>query len=317
MLVETQLLRLSQAQLNSLEKCPRLFQHKHVEQLYSFTNPEHEAKQALGSKFHLLMQQREMGLPIDGILADDPQLSAWIQDFGEVAPEIFAPNLDPQIFRESEHYRTLQVDAYLFTVIYDLLILDPHRAQIIDWKTYPQPPSKRRLENSWQTKLYLFALAQTTNYPPENISMTYWFFQTGTKPTCSTIKYSRTLHEQIKRKLNRLLGQLTEYFAAYNAQKQFPQVPEGSKLCHECVFANRCDRAILQEAAVGSMYGSHSHWEGHDTTPSESRLHPDQLESKNPESSDSNSPHLTTLNQSLNVIDHNLLSLDSIEEVCL
>jgi len=64
----TQLLRLSQGHLNLLETCPRKFQHTYLEQLNSPANPEHEERQTLGSRFHLLMQQREMGLPINSFL---------------------------------------------------------------------------------------------------------------------------------------------------------------------------------------------------------------------------------------------------------
>ncbi|MEL6502777.1 MAG: PD-(D/E)XK nuclease family protein, partial [Cyanobacteria bacterium J06623_1] len=61
---QNQLLRLSQGQLNLLETCPRKFQNTYLEQLRPPANPEYEEKQLLGSRFHLLMQQREMGLKI-------------------------------------------------------------------------------------------------------------------------------------------------------------------------------------------------------------------------------------------------------------
>lgn len=286
---EKNLLRLAQGQLNSLSLCPRLFQYRHLEQLYSFTNPKQEAKQALGSKFHLLMQQREMGLPIDEILVDDPQLRSWIEDLSEVAPLIFVSN--PQVFRESEHYRTWQIDEYLLSVIYDLLILTTDQAQIIDWKTYPEPLSKKRLENSWQTRLYLYVLAETTTYPPEAISMTYWFFQTGGKPTCATIRYSHTLHEQIKRELNRLLTKLSGYLAEFNQQKQFPQLPEGSKLCQSCAFASRCDRAATFADYV--------------------------TVDRSPTNSSQEQQYTTSLDSGINAVDSNLLDFDAVEEIAL
>ncbi|NMG23070.1 PD-(D/E)XK nuclease family protein, partial [Brasilonema bromeliae] len=151
---QTQLLRLSQGQLNLLERCPRQFQHTYLEQLHSPLDPEHEERQTLGSRFHLLMQQREMGLPIDTFLQEDTQLQSWMSAFANAAPEILNSTSNSQTFRESEHYRTLQVQDYLLTVIYDLLIADNQQAQILDWKTYPKPPNKRKLEQNWQTRLY-------------------------------------------------------------------------------------------------------------------------------------------------------------------
>lgn len=247
----TQLLRLSQGQLNLLEACPRKFQHTYLEQLNSPTNPEHEERQTLGSRFHLLMQQREMGLPIDSFLQADPQLQSWMAGFADAAPEILMSANDNQTFRESEHYRTLQVQDYLLTVVYDLLIADNQQAQILDWKTYPKPPHKRKLESNWQTRLYMYVLAETSAYSPENISMTYWFVQSEGKPQNIKFNYNTTQHIKTAKKLNQLLNQLTNWLEDYqNYNKQFPQVAEGSKTCDYCQFAQRCDRtAVTEETA--------------------------------------------------------------------
>ncbi|MFN6324434.1 MAG: PD-(D/E)XK nuclease family protein, partial [Aphanizomenon sp.] len=151
----TKILRLSQGHLNLLATCPRKFQHSYLEQLNTPIDPKHEEYQILGSRFHLLMQQREMGLPIDNLLQADSQLQSWMTDFSNISPEIFTTDIDNQTFRESEHYRTLQIGDYLLTVIYDLLIADQNQAQILDWKTYPQPPKPEILAQNWQTKLYM------------------------------------------------------------------------------------------------------------------------------------------------------------------
>jgi len=239
---QTQLLRLSQGQLNLLESCPRQFQHTYLEQLHSPSDPEHEERQTLGSRFHLLMQQREMGLPIDTFLQTDPQLQSWTCAFANAAPEILTTTPNSQTFRASEHYRTLQVQDYLLTVIYDLLIADQEQAQILDWKTYPQPLNKRKLEQNWQTRLYMYVLAETSEYLPENISMTYWFVQSEGKLQSVKFIYNTAQHEQTAKKLNQLLSQLTNWLERYYFGGQFPQVPEGRKACDHCQYATRCDR---------------------------------------------------------------------------
>ncbi|MEH2283182.1 MAG: PD-(D/E)XK nuclease family protein [Nostoc sp.] len=237
----TQLLRLSQGQLNLLEVCPRKFQHTYLEKLNSPSNPEQEERLTLGSRFHLLMQQQEMGLPIDGFLQADAQLQSWMLGFADAAPEILTAASDNQTFRESEHYRTLQLQDYLLTVVYDLLIADNQQAQILDWKTYPKPPNKRNLESNWQTRLYLYVLAETSDYLPENISMTYWFVQSEGKPQNIKFNYNTAQHRQTAKKLNQLLSQLTNWLESYQNNQQFPQLAEGSKTCDYCQFAKRCD----------------------------------------------------------------------------
>jgi CRISPR/Cas system-associated exonuclease Cas4 (RecB family) len=238
---ETHLMRLSFGQLNTLEKCPRQFQHTYLEQLYSPTDPERDEKLILGSRFHLLMQQRAMGLSIDSFLEADAQLRGWMDGLSAAAPSILEKASD-ETFRESEHYRTLQFQDYLLTVIYDLLIVDNTRAQIIDWKTYPKPPNHRYLEQNWQTRLYLFVLAETSQYITENISMTYWFVQPEDKPQSLKFNYSTVQHEQTQKKLNQLLTQLKQYISEYYQGKDFPQVPNGSRICENCQFAARCNR---------------------------------------------------------------------------
>ncbi|WP_315789025.1 PD-(D/E)XK nuclease family protein [Fischerella sp. JS2] len=245
---QTQLLRLSQGQLNLLERCPRQFQHTYLEQLYSPTEIEREEHQTLGSRFHLLMQQREMGLPIDSFLQTDAQLQSWMTAFTNAAAEILTPINNSQTFRESEHYRTLQIQNYLLTVVYDLLIADSQQAQIFDWKTYPKLPNKRKLEQNWQTRLYMYVLAETSNYLPENISMTYWFVQSEGKPQSIKFNYNYNQHEKTAKKLKQLLSKLTNWLEEYQQKKDFPQVSEGSKTCEYCHFIKRCNRTYANPA---------------------------------------------------------------------
>ncbi|KJH70577.1 PD-(D/E)XK nuclease family protein [Aliterella atlantica] len=234
-------MRLSQGQLNILERCPRQFQHTYLEQLGSPTNLEQQERLSSGSRFHLLMQQRELGLPIDALVKEDAQLQRWMNAFAGAASEILSPNSNSN-FRESEHCRTLQIEEHLLTVIYDLLIASDRTCQILDWKTYPKPQNRSKLGQNWQTLLYLYVLAQTSEYLPEQMSMTYWFVQSEDKPQSSTFTYNNTQHQQTGQKLNRLLTQLTKWLEHYEQGEPFPQVANGSRECEYCQFVTRCDR---------------------------------------------------------------------------
>lgn len=233
-------MRLSQGQLNLLERCPRLFQHTYLDKLGSPTSLEQQERQTSGSRFHLLIQQRELGLPIESLLQEDTQLQSWMTALEGAAPEILTPS-NSQIFRESEHCRTLKLQDYLLTVVYDLLIADERSAQILDWKTYPKPQNRRWLEQNWQTLLYLYVLVETSDYLPEQISMTYWFVQSPQEPQSLKFTYNTTQHQQTKDKLNRLLNYLSDWLQRYQVG-QLPQIGEGSDRCDSCQFAVRCER---------------------------------------------------------------------------
>ncbi len=173
----------------------------------------------------------------------------------QTAPELF--ETESHTWRESEHVRTLEIDNYLFTAIYDLLILQPDRADIIDWKTYPLPRYKKDLDLEWQTRLYLYLLAETSDYVPKQIAFTYWFIQSTPKPKSVKISYTLKQHRQTQSDLLALLGKLTDWLDAYQANREhFPQVAMSTGLCQHCLFAARCDREHL-DPPEASTFTSH------------------------------------------------------------
>lgn len=244
-------IRLSQGQLNLLSTCPRKFQHTYLDQLATPTTPEQQEKLTWGSRFHLLMQQWQLGLPVDRLVQGDSKLQHWFTAFTAAAPQILKLDAeDNSTQRHSEYPLTIAFEGYLLTVIYDLLISNQKQAKILDWKTYPRPQNPRWLEQNWQTRLYLFALAETGAYMPEQISMTYWFFQTkassGANPQSLAIAYDTPKHEATRRDLTHLLSQLTHWLESYQAGEPFPQIPPDANQCESCNFAVRCDRAAFR-----------------------------------------------------------------------
>jgi PD-(D/E)XK nuclease superfamily len=238
------MLRISQRHLTMLERCPRQFEHTYFDRLTLPINPAQQVKTQLGSDFHLLMHQRELGLPIEPILARSPQLNTWMQAMIQTAPQLFESNDRTQ--RESEQVRTMQIDHYLFTAIYDLVILQPDQADIIDWKTYPLPKYKKDLDLEWQTRLYLYILAETSDYLPNQIAFTYWFIQSTPQPKSIKISYTLKQHRQTHIDLLALLAQLTNWLDADQPQREpLPQVAASTGLCDRCNFAARCGRKDL------------------------------------------------------------------------
>jgi PD-(D/E)XK nuclease superfamily len=231
--------RLSQGHLKVLTECPRKFEHTYLDLLAAPVAPEQRLKMQWGSDFHRLMQQRELGLPIEPFLAADPQLAQTVQNLITVAPDLFTS--DPQVTKDSEQVRTLLIQDYLFTAIYDLVLLGP-TAQIIDWKTYSKPRNLEQLAQDWQTRLYLYIMAETSAYPAADISFTYWFVLNQPQPQSAKFPYSDQQHQQTHQELQQILHQLSGWLAGYQQQQHFPQIPIGSESCHTCHFASRCDR---------------------------------------------------------------------------
>ena len=227
---EQDLIRLSQSHLNLLSICPPKFQQVYIS-LGSLPAPEQQDSMQWGKRFHLLMQQRELALPIEPLLAEDSELDNSLKALIEAAPELATPETNN--WREAEHCRTLSVDHFLFTVIYDLLIAEVDRAVILDWKTYRKPVDSEKLKHNWQTRLYLYVLIETSEYEPEQIQMTYWFVKSG-KPSRVTINYSQTEHQQTEDELTILLADLKTWLQNYREfQTDFPHQPNCE---HSCPF---------------------------------------------------------------------------------
>ncbi|PSN20358.1 PD-(D/E)XK nuclease family protein [filamentous cyanobacterium CCP5] len=234
---------LSQGHLSLLETCPRKFQHTYIDQLGSPIDPDLQERLRWGSQFHLLMQQREMGLPVAALPAEDGEFQLCIQALVDAAPELFEPNTAE--LRLSEQPCTLFLNGYLLTAVYDLLLIRPGRGQIIDWKTHLKPKTSAQLVQDWQTRLYLFLLVETTPLTPDQVSMSYWFVrcqvpETGAfAPQQVTIPYSLDQHRQTRAALQRLTDQLTHLL---DQPQAFPQVEAAKGICRDCSFDYRCDR---------------------------------------------------------------------------
>ncbi len=236
-----QISQISQSTLNLWHTCPRKFQHQVLDSLHLPSGSNAQMEQ--GSRFHLLMQQRELGLDISDLAASDPQLQNWIRGYETNPPLMILGDRYP------EHTRTfkLQPYNYILTAIYDLLILGIDQAQILDWKTHNQPLAPAILQSHWQTRLYLYLLAATSNYLPSEISMSYWFANTG---TTVAIAYNSQDHNQTEQELSQILSSMAEA----EQVNYFPQLPQGSLTCNHCEFKYRCERSQIVNLGAISTF---------------------------------------------------------------
>ncbi len=248
--------RLSQGHLKTLQECPRKFEHIYLSSLATLSPTDRQQSMQFGSDFHRLLQQQELGMSIEPFLVANPKIQAAVAGLEKAAPHLFAPN--PEIERHSEQVRTLMItgenaeNPYLFTAIYDLLLLGA-KAQIIDWKTYGRPARAEQLDREWQTRLYLYMLVATSDYAPADVSFTYWFVQSN-PPQSVTFGYSEQQYQQTQQELRELVDRLSDWLIQYRQGKHLPQVEIESKLCQSCQFAARCDRATkADEVAVMSL----------------------------------------------------------------
>lgn len=162
-----------------------------------------------------------MGLPVEPLLEAYPQMHRWISSIKAAVPSIFSDETD--IFKECDYPRTLICKGHLISVVYNLLIAYDNQAQIIEWTTATLPDSLLQLENDWKTRLYLYVLAETSDYQPEQISLIYWFLQPDREPVSFRFEYDESLHQMTHSCLTALLNKLNEWLSVYQQfGKPFP-----------------------------------------------------------------------------------------------
>ncbi|WP_066117090.1 PD-(D/E)XK nuclease family protein [Geminocystis sp. NIES-3709] len=243
---------LSQTHLNILETCPPLFQKSYLQQLQSLPNLTREESKEWGNLFHLKMQQYYGGLSLDQILTNDQNLNESLKGL-IFAVQDLAESSDI-ISKKAEYQVNYTLRNYFFTAIYDLIILYPNKALIFDWKTYLKPQNEKTLVNHWQTKLYLYILAENFNYKPEQISFTYWFVKLPNKTQKLVINYNQSKHDRTKQDLNNILDKLESLTYQYIENKiNFPHHSKCQSCPHRHLFSELSNESDLEKSVPKSF----------------------------------------------------------------
>jgi hypothetical protein len=96
----------------------------------------------------------------------------------------------------------------------------------------------------------MYVLAETSEYLPENISMTYWFIQSSGQPQKIKFTYDRNQHRKIAEELSELLSNLTVWLREYQNNQPFPQILDSRKICHRCQYVARCERQQINKTEI-------------------------------------------------------------------
>ena len=248
---------ISQGHLNVWETCQRKYQYSFLEELsLPEADLQHKKNLLLGANFHLLMQQKELGLDVFDLASSEAKLQSWLTAFDNQPPQMIDGD------RLCEHRRTLEVTLennletslhhsdnqnfgqgyFVLTAIYDFLILGDRQAQILDWKTHQVAIAEDKLKLNWQTRLYLYLLAKTTNYAPEQLSMTYWFANTAKSVI---ISYTQAEHDRTEKRLRQILTEIAQ-------SQEYLKLELHNSTCKNCEFRDRCDRGNIFTSSIAS-----------------------------------------------------------------
>lgn len=244
----------SQNNLQDFIECPRRFELRYLLRqpwpaIQSQPVLEHEQHLRRGEIFHQMIQQHQIGLPVERISAQayDQTLLAWWEDYLGSQPHPLPER------RFVEHILQTTFGNYRFLAKFDLIAIQPGEKMIIvDWKTGRRKPPRSILSRRIQTRLYPFllwkcsgALDKTTPYSPEQIEMIYWFTADPLSP--EHFPYSRKQAERDGEYLLELVQEIEQ-----DARTFFPLTSQEQR-CSLCVYRSLCNRGITAGSAEDEM----------------------------------------------------------------
>ncbi len=234
----------SQNSLQDYVDCPRRFELRHLLHIQwpalqsePVLEMEHHLQQ--GSRFHQLAHQHALGMPVDQLsnLAQDSDLQRWWDNYLHTAPFNDLP-----VRRLPEYTLTSSFANYRIIAKYDLLAIEPaQRLVIIDWKTSARKPSRFRLKERLQTRIYPFLLVEGGAYlnssksvQPEQVEMIYWFTDFPDQP--EHFVYSRAAYQSDRAYLLQLIQEIQDH-----KEGQFLNTTAESR-CLFCSYRSLCNR---------------------------------------------------------------------------
>lgn len=235
----------SQNNLQDFVECPRRFELRYLLRqpwpaIQSQPVLEHEQHLRRGEAFHQMVQQHQIGLPVQkiGAQAYDQTLLGWWEDYLASLPEPLPP------FRVVEHTLRTSLSGFRLIAKFDLIAIQPaEKLIIVDWKTGRRKPPRTVLSRRIQTRLYPFllwkcssAFDKNISYSPEQIEMIYWFTADPLAP--EHFPYSQKQAEQDGEYLLELIHQIDHCTRTY-----FPLTSQQQR-CALCVYRSLCNRGI-------------------------------------------------------------------------
>lgn len=242
----------TQANLQDYVDCPRRFQLRYLWELAwpaieAEPADDYEAHVRHGELFHRLIHQHQLGLAPERLSATVAaaveegagQLAIWWANYLEAGPS----DLPEQ--RYLELTLSAPLGSHRLLAKYDLLAIAPgRRAEIMDWKTGVQRPSRSVLAARLQTRVYRYVLAEAGAHlnggrpiRPEQIVMCYWFAHFPEQP-------ERFIFDAIQHAADRkYLTDLAAEIAAAG-EGDFP-LTDDVRRCRFCAYRSLCGRGVV------------------------------------------------------------------------
>lgn len=237
----------SQSSLQDYLDCPRRFELRCLLKqkwpaLHSEPALEQERHLLLGHRFHQLVHQHQIGIPVEQLSShlDDPDLLRWWQNYLQANLLARLPkNCYP------EYQLSAPFEGHRLVAQYDLLAIQPgEQAIIVDWKTTRQRLPSAYLKKRAQSRLYPFLLCEAGDhlnrgepFTPSQVEMIYWFPERPHEP--ERLQYSPDQFENDRQWLQSIAQQIDNLSWGGFA------LTANEALCKFCTYRSLCKRGVV------------------------------------------------------------------------
>lgn len=197
----------------------------------------HERLMADGRRFHQMVQQDLLGVPVLAPTpADSDDLHDWWRRFQATRPA----DVPGTRFVERPLVGRIGPEGPPLVALYDLVVRDGDAATIFDWKTGKRP---KGLAERLQTRVYRYLLAaygerlMGSPVPPAAIRMVYWFVDDPDRPETFLYDEDAFMADEL------FLRGTIDRIAACREAGVFAMTPDRAA-CRFCVYRSYCDRGI-------------------------------------------------------------------------
>ena len=240
----------SQGSLQDFVDCRRRFQLRYLLRQSWPAVPsepvlELERYMQQGARFHRMLQQHQLGLPVERLapMALDEDLSRWWENYllfsqggGLQALTGIGARYYPEITL------TTPLGSYRLLAKLDLLaVTSQGHALILDWKTARKRSRRQWLADRLQTRVYPYLLLQAgaflnggTPFLPEQVEMVYWFADFSDQP--ERFPYSAQAFQAD----GDYLAELVATIQRLSAEEY--SLTTDVRHCAYCVYRSLCDR---------------------------------------------------------------------------
>lgn len=257
----------SQHSLQDYTDCARRFELRYLMRVAwpaveSEPMAEYEKGLMLGQRFHTLVQQYFMGIPVERLenYLDDPELARWWENFlGFAQSRLENGNpisADANVNRGGGPRMAVEVRLTTPFAGYRLMAQmdwvtrgEDGQLVVIDWKTSRNRPRREWLSDRLQTRVYRYLLVCAGQHlndgqpvTPEQVEMLYWF--AAHPDRAERLVYNQNQFDKDQAELTAIVEEIVRRAALEIDLPQDLRFPltQSQERCSYCEYRSLCNR---------------------------------------------------------------------------